>query len=180
MGLFFPSRVSWCYGQREHGNTTGPLVPVTPWGEYLNLRDEAQMLRINQPGLQRVGSGACFGVERPLPVLFASSKPKDFRVWDSEAGGPAKATRDPGGTRPCLHAVSIYFRCPLCSSPASGPPDSRQFSVFCLELLHPGIVCLNSHRLTDAPVEGRSSVSQMQASHRPWEAQTSLFPSPFP
>ena len=28
LGLFSPSRVSWCYGQREHRNTTGPPVPV--------------------------------------------------------------------------------------------------------------------------------------------------------
>lgn len=46
------------HGAMGKENTEIPLgLQSLLWGEYLNLRDEAQMLRINQRDVQRVGSG---------------------------------------------------------------------------------------------------------------------------
>ena len=41
LGSSFSSRVSWSYGQGEHGTTAGPSVPVMPQGERLRLKELA-------------------------------------------------------------------------------------------------------------------------------------------
>ena len=96
--------VPWANRTQKHHWASSPCNAPGRVPEFKGQSPDAQ----DQHDCRGWGQGACFGVERPLSVLFASSKPKGFRAWDSEAGGPAKATRDPEGTRPCLHTKCTF------------------------------------------------------------------------
>lgn len=103
-------------------------------------------------------------VERPLSVLFASSKPKDFRAGTAKLVVLAEATRDPGRNT-TVPPLGSTFKMPFCAPrlPLGHLiPDSSV--CFVSELLHPWYYLPEFMQTHRCPVEGRSSMSQMQAS----------------